>query len=128
MDNELHKVDNSYLFDIQTHAYSDELPELIVSGDKAISGLINDAVSLGGTEPRHHNLVPEDMFDPKHKNPMILLKATRKISKGEELLYSYGQKFWKVIGKELMEEHSKYIVKTEQEIQQLEEMMEEYPF
>jgi hypothetical protein len=124
MDNNLSKVDNAYMFDIQSDLYCEELPEMIISGECSIAGLINDAVSLGGTEIRNYNLVPEDTFDPETKNPMILLRATRKINKGEELLYSYGEKFWKYIWKDLMQEHSKFIMKTEQHIKQLENLLD----
>jgi hypothetical protein len=124
MDNDLSKVDNAYMFDIQSDLYCKELPEMIISGEESIAGLINDAVSLGGTEIRNYNLVPVDTFDPETKNPMILLRATRKIYKGEELLYSYGEKFWKYIWKDLMQEHSKFIIRTEQHIKQLENLLD----
>jgi hypothetical protein len=124
MDNDLSKVDNAYMFDIQSDLYYKELPEMIISGEESIAGLINDAVSLGGTEIRNYNLVPVDTFDPETKNPMILLRATRKIHKDEELLYSYGEKFWKYIWKDLIQEHSKFIIKTEQHIKQLENLLD----
>jgi hypothetical protein len=132
MDNEdisLH--DNAYVFEVNIDAHwkkedfdGDNLPDLFIDGKQSIAGLINDPVSLGSATPRHANLESQDTLDPETNYPMILLVATRKICKGDELLYSYNEKYWKYLWKGLMRRHRQYIIQTELSNQQLLELLE----
>lgn len=124
-------VENAYVFQIKTETFldkkqfTDELfPDLVIDGKKSIAGLINDPVSLGLELGREANLKTVDGFNDINKNPMILLEATKKICKGDELLYSYKQNFWKETSQSLMERHRHYTIQAELYNDQLQDLLD----
>jgi SET domain len=117
MDNDVSEVENGYLFEVKSEYYLEGndgfVPDMFINGKESVAGLINDALSLGCTARRNANLTTEDSFDPDTNNPMILLVAKTKISKGEELLYSYGDIYWRVMLKVLMQKHASFALQAE---------------
>lgn len=81
-------------------------PGIYIDGRRSLGGMINDPWTPSGYPKRESNMIPIEHWDEETKTPQIVLYSTRNIKKGDELLYSYGENYWKVTWLTLMREHA----------------------
>ena len=81
-------------------------PGIYIDGRQSIGGMINDPWTPSGYPKRESNMISIEHWDGETGTPQIVLYSTRSIKKGEELLYSYGENYWKVTWLTLMREHA----------------------
>lgn len=72
----------------------------------SLGGMINDPWTPSGYPKRESNLISIEHWDEETKTPQVVFYSTRNIKKGDELLYSYGENYWKVTWLILMREHA----------------------
>lgn len=107
-DSTLDELD-AYVFEVD-HLFMEH--DLLINGEFAVAGKINDPIALGGTSKRRANLTSFAMYDHELRNPLVVFYASRPIRAGEELLYSYGAAYWREMWKVMMFDHSHFISKT----------------
>lgn len=100
-----------YVFDVEMPPEY-EGPRIIIDGEKSIGGVVNDPWTPWGFPKRKANLESIEHWDASTNTPQIVLYATRDIEAGEELLYHYGEEYWKVTWKALIREHAKFSAET----------------
>jgi len=111
--------DETYLFDLEMEHYGYKGNTLFIDGTRSIAGKINDPWTPPGLAKRQANLQPVLLFDAVSQTPQIVLFATRRIEKDEELLYKYGIQYWKVMWKRLVSEHARFTAKASLHIRKL---------
>lgn len=95
------------------------LPDLVCES-LSIGGnetrFVNDSwCRRGGTKSKNAEAAPE--FDPIHGNmPVMVIRATRRIQKGEEIVTDYGETFWCKISTALCAEHQAFQQKATAQI------------
>ena len=100
---------------------------IVLAGKHSVGGMINDPRSIGDTWKKEANLTTITDWDNESNTPQIVLMAVRDIKKGEELLYDYGNSYWKVMWKNMMLSHAEYAVRTEAENSVLEAALQVAP-
>lgn len=98
---------DGYVFDVSMPEEY-EGPSISIDGKRSIGGMINDPWTPRGYPKREANLISIEHWDEETNTPQIVLYATRGIRQGEELLYHYGEEYWKVTWLTLMREHAEY--------------------
>lgn len=99
----------AYAFDIDL---PDEYngPELVLDGNAndcvSLGGRINDSWSPAGLPGRNANVKAVTHWDSATDMPQVVFYAMRCIKKGEEILYHYGENYWKVMWKNLIVHHA----------------------
>jgi hypothetical protein len=102
---------DGYAFDL-TMPDEYEGPPLHIDGRRGIGGMINDPWTPSSFVKRKANLMAIEHWDEETNTPQIVMYATRGIEKGDELLYHYGEKYWKVAWIMLIREHAQYVAET----------------
>lgn len=67
---------------------------------------INDKWAPGGLPPRKPNCFVELVFDGHAKEFLLVVFASARIRKGEEVIVDYGPDYWQVAAKALLDAHS----------------------
>lgn len=107
-DNTLDELD-AYVFEVDQEFMG---IDLLINGEYALAGKINDPIALGGTSKRQANLTSFAMYDHESRNPLVVFYASRPIREGDELLYSYGAAYWREMWKVMMTDHGHFVEKT----------------
>ncbi|GFH62012.1 hypothetical protein CTEN210_18488 [Chaetoceros tenuissimus] len=87
-------------------------PQLYIDGRMSIGGMINDPWTPSGFRKRDGNLYAVHHWDEVTSTPQIVFYAIRTIDKGEELLYNYGDEYWRENWLKLMRDHAEYAAKV----------------
>lgn len=116
-----------YLFDMDLSYFGYDGPQLFISGrisgKKGVAAMINDPRSIGGTIALEANLMPFVDWDNTTHTPQIVLAAMKSIKEGEELLYDYGNSYWKIMWRYIMMAHANYTAKVELECKDIEDIL-----
>ena len=100
---------NQHTFALQLHRDLYRGPKLLVSGRWSVGGMVNDNLSIGPEgimKQREANVEVREDWDFASHTPQLVFLATRPIKKGEELLFLYGDGYWKVMWKKIFCEHA----------------------
>ena len=62
-------------------------------------------------------------WDNTTHTPQIVLAAMKSIKEGEELLYDYGNSYWKIMWRYIMMAHANYTAKVELECKDIEDIL-----
>jgi hypothetical protein len=114
---------DSYTYGVEMPETCDPIEGLCILGNNSIGGKINDPWAPAGALKREPNLIPIIHYDDQTCTPQIIFYASRDIDKNEELLYSYGINYWKVMWREIMMAHATFTAKTTLYCKRLEDVI-----
>jgi len=101
-------------------------PLVLESRDKGgVGRFVNDCWSRpGGTECV--NVVPEAMWDPVLRVPTLIIRTTKVVKEGEELVSDYGEAFWRFVWRDLRKSHTQYWRKVSPRCDSLEKLLTQH--